>query len=162
MRRITRIKRWTPVFPNPGNRGRLFFYSGAKRNGFAAFFHRHHGNGRHHLHLVEVSEPAPEVFDHHGGEHKETSVHSHRHQFPEHGQNRIETEPTGHWHFTFAETPDLPSTSARCLSQVLTCRNGGGTRPSPPERSNGFVIRASTAAVAEQFRRRAAIRSRAV
>ena len=119
MRRITRTRRWRPVFLNTGEPGRLFFYSGSKRNGFAPFFHRHHGNDRPHLHLVEVSESALEVSDHHGGEHKETSLHSHRHDLPHH-RHRKETEPTGHWHFTFAEAPDFPSTSARCFPQVLT------------------------------------------
>jgi hypothetical protein len=119
MRRITRTSRWRLIFPNIGERGRLFFYSGAKRNGFASFFHRHNGNDRPHLHLIEFSEPAPDLSHEQGGEHREKGRQSHRHDLLKHGP-RKETEPTGHWHFTFAEAPDLSSASALCFPQVLT------------------------------------------
>jgi hypothetical protein len=119
MRGIARARRWRPAFPKSSARGKLFFYSGVIRKGFAAFFHQHHGDHRPHVHLIEAQQPVLAVGHSHGGVHQETRSRAHSHDFYDHNHVKA-SEPAGHWHFTFAETTDIASTPYRCFVQVLT------------------------------------------
>jgi hypothetical protein len=104
MKRVTRTRRWQPVF-RAGHQGRVFFYSGAAPAGPVAFFHRHHGDARPHLHLVEESPHEHRVHD----EHRHERTHRHEHAD---GSDRIAERASGHWHFAYAVSP-------ACLPHLL-------------------------------------------
>jgi hypothetical protein len=118
MRQIARARRWGPAFPTSGARGTLFFYAGATRKGFAAFFHQHHGDHRPHVHLVEVLQPAPAVGHSPDGDYQENRSHDHSRHL--HNDNHVKAaDHAGHWHFTFDETADIPSAPYLGFLQIL-------------------------------------------
>jgi hypothetical protein len=118
MRQIARARRWRPAFPTGGARGKLFFYAGATRKGFAAFFHQHHGDHRPHVHLVEAEQPAPAVEYSCDGDHQEKRSHAHSRDLDD--ENHVKAaDHAGHWHFAFAETADILSTPYLGFFQIL-------------------------------------------
>lgn len=113
MERVRRARRWRPIFTAAHDRGTLFFYAGLRQPGAAAFFHRHQGDRRPHLHLVEGphQDHDPRQEREHGHELGAGRFHSHECDVRESAHGKPD-DRAGHWHFAFpvadADTANRP------------------------------------------------------